>query len=207
MTHKWSALLVATALLLITVPAQSSTVTFNLDYQVPGTASAPTDWLTVTIKDVGDGRVKLIMDTDKVSGMNDLKVTGWYFNVRDVGSESLLGDLTFEHKKGTAAAMLIGQYPNAFGGRGFDLFFRFPSRIGDSFTEGERSVYFIRGEGLSAEMFDLTNRDGLGRFFSMATVSIPEIGRAALAAVPIPSAVWMLGAGLVGLVAVRRRNR
>ncbi len=204
MDKRWSALLLTVALLVGAAPAQSATVplTFSLDYQVAG--AAPTHWLTATIKDIGEGQVKLIMDADRVPGMNDLKVTGWYFNVSD---ESLLGDLTFDHKKGTQAAMLIGQHPDAFGGRGFDVFFGFPSRIGNPFSENERSVYIIRGEGLSAEMFDLRNRDDLGRYFSMATVSGPGLGRASLAAVPIPSAVWMLGAGLVGLVAIRRSNR
>jgi hypothetical protein len=144
------------------------------------------------------------MDADPERGMNDLKVTGWYFNL---SGETLLGDLTFEHKKGTQAAMLIGQHPDVYGGRGFDLFFGFPSRIGNPFNENERSVYIIRGEGLSAEMFDLRNRDDLGRYFSMATVSGPGFGRASLAAVPIPSAVWMLSAGMIGLVAIRHRHR
>ncbi len=204
MNKRWSALLLTVALLFGAAPAQSATVTpvtFNLDYQVAG--AAPTHWLTATFEDAGVGRVKLTMTAGDVPDMNGLKVTGWYFNVSD---NSLLGDLTFRRAKDTQAAMLIGQYPNAFS-RGFDLFFGFPSLFGNAFREGEKSVYFIRGEGLSADMFDLSNRDGLGRYFSMATASGPGIGRASLAAVPIPSAVWMLGAGLVGLVAIRRRNR
>jgi hypothetical protein len=197
--------LVAAMLLCVASPALSSTFTFNLDYQLKNTA--PTHWLTATFEDVGNNRVKLTMTAADLATTDHLRIKGWYFNISD---ESLLGQLKFKHVEGLEARS-IGQGADAFGtggmpGRGFDLYFAFPSFSGNSFGENGQSVYFIKSKGLNAEMFNLSNQDGSGDFFSAAKVAG---GRDAgvLAAVPIPGAAWMLGTGLFGLVAVRKRNR
>jgi len=206
MTQKCLALFFTAALLLITAPAQSATVTyeFNLDRQLTGTA--PVGWLTATFEDLTvPGEVKLTMNAGSLSGEGDYRITGWYFNINN---EDLLGKLSFRHSEGTLAKQ-IGQYPDAFA-RKSDIFFGFPSRLGDPFGDGEKSVYIIEGDELKASMFNFTNRDGAGNYFSMAKIKyVDDSGQhnATLAAVPIPSAVLMLGAGLVGLVAIRRRHR
>jgi hypothetical protein len=198
---------IAGMLLWIASPALSSTVTFYLDYQLKN--DPPTPWLKATFADVYVGGVlkgvQLTMSAADLTG--GPKIKGWYFNIEN---ESLLGQLKFEHVNGQAARS-IGQGADAFGaggrpGRGFDLYFAFPSRFRNNFGEGDLSVYFIEGVGLNAEMFDLTNKDGSGDFFSAAKVRGGGQGPGVLAAVPIPGAAWMLGAGLVGLVVIRRKR-
>ena len=191
-------LLVAAMLLCVASPALSSTVTFNLDYQLKNTP--PTHWLTATFEDVGNNKVKLTMTAADLPAIDGLKIKGWYFNISD---ESMLGQLKFKHVEGLEARS-IGQGADAFGaggtsGRGFDLYFAFPLLFGNTFGENEQSVYYIKGKGLSAEMFNLSNKDGSGDYFSAAKV-IGGQNAGALAAVPIPGAAWLLGTGLVGLV-------
>jgi hypothetical protein len=206
MKSKWMLPWMIAGMLLWTAsPVLASTVTFNLDYQLKN--EPPVDWLTATFEDIGRNKVRLTMSASDLATTDSLRIKGWYFNIEN---ESLLGRLKFKHVDGQAARS-ISQGADAFGaggspGHGFDLYFGFASRPRNAFGEGEESVYILKGRGLAAAMFNLSNQDGLGDFFSAAKVEGGGQGAGVLAAVPIPGAAWMLGAGLVGLVAIRRRR-
>jgi hypothetical protein len=198
--------------LCIVSPAVSSTFTYNLDYTLKGpspTGTAP--WLTASFADAESDQVLLTISAGGLAlpPEDNQKIKGLYFNI---SNESLLGQLAFTPQGGTQAFSWVGQGADAFNadgtrGHDFDIYLAFSTARSDFFGAGETSIYTISATGLNASMFNHTNKDGAGEFFSAAHIlSIGSDNKSAfIAAVPIPGAVWMLGAGLIGLVALRRR--
>jgi hypothetical protein len=200
----------------------------------PPGGSAP--WLTATFDDGGTpGAVVLTMSASGLIASEFVgggpQGQGWLFNFNT--DDFSLADLEFSYNAvastGPAADVttaINGYKPDGDGF--FDIKFEFPTANNeDRFGAGEVVVYNITSttdpiEPIVADSFNLFSSSiggdnkgagGQGLFLSSAHVQgiyneqNPDNANSGwVGAVPIPSAMWLFGSGLLGLIAIRRRK-
>jgi len=213
---------VVVAILSFALTSQANEVTFNLYSEFSGSWTPAYDdptlndpWLRAVFDDGGSpGTVTLTMTAPGLSYDPDSEppyyefVSGWYFNFQ--GDASSLG---FELTSGVAAASVnhTDQY-KADGDGYYDILFSFPtagSNLDLRFMIDDTSVWTITGTGITANSFNVgsSSGGGEGSFLSAAHIQSSIEGSSAWATVPIPGTVWIFGAGLIGLVGIRRKIR
>jgi hypothetical protein len=202
-------------------PVQAASVTFNYTESfgaVPPDGPAP--YATAIFDDGGSaGSVTLTMQVAPTVGGAD--VTAVYFNLAP-GLDPT--SLSFTRDGGTgpsAANTSVQTGVDAFraGGDGFyDILFDFPPPPGQDaakFNAGEDLVYTISATGLTAASFNVLGTPGPGAGNPGPYTSVARFQSTGPkeqdsdwvgAVVPVPTAVWLFGSGLLGLVGVARRK-
>jgi hypothetical protein len=96
-------------------------------------------------------------------------------------------------------------------GKGFDVLFDFPTANRYRFNNTDTVSFTITGYNITAESFNFLNTSDSAHVAAhLAGIpggSSSTVGDVKLDPVPIPAAVWLLGSGLVGLAALRRRMK
>jgi hypothetical protein len=162
---------------------------------------APTPTLEAIITDVAGGVNIAMYD---LPGTDAEKIMGWYFNL----TQAPTGTITLS--SGVPVASPPPVYSsNAFkadGDGSFDLLFEYSTSGASVFDVGSTSVYFVPGV-TSANFLALSEppSGGLGPYYSAVQQSSWWGQGSTPPTVPEPSALLLLGAGLVGLVGVARR--
>jgi len=208
---------VIVAIFSFALTSQASTVTLNLDVLFSGTSPSGSDpSLTATFTDDGlpPGTVKLTMDASNLTSSEF--VSNWYFNIDDnidinsleIDPDPALAGITF----------IVGTNANKADGDGYyDILFSFPDANSSQRFSGGTSTWTFSGiSDLTIDDFKYFSSPGgdgsNGTYLSAVHVQgIPlEDGTTTsgwLGAVPIPATVWIFGAGLIGLVGIRRKIR
>jgi len=203
--------------------AQASTVTFNYTAIISGDTPVGTSpWVQSTFDDGGSsGTVTLTMMTSGLTGSEN--VSGMYFNLNPTLDPTSLV-FTYLGTTGPAATSPVlttaSEPPSstfkADGDGKYDILFNFPT--GSGFNPNETVKYSITGiPSLTAQSFNFLSAcgnpscSGPGNFYAAAHVqNTPGTGSSWIASnvgvVPIPSAVWLFGSGLLGLIGMARRK-
>jgi hypothetical protein len=207
------------AVLVVLAPSvQAASITFGLDVEFSGAtqpAGSP-PWITATFDDsFGDlNTVRLIMSADNLVG--DESIGFWLFNFDPTLD---LTQLSFTAVSNTASVPNISTDINVFKADGdglYDIQFNFPPPPGDfiyRFTTGESVIYDITYVApIDVYSFNFLSAidGGQGTYFTAAQIqSIGQAGESGWIGTPIPepSTMLLLGGGLIGLGAFRRRFR
>ena len=198
-------------------PAQAAIITLDLGTKFSGDTPDPTDnppWLRATFDDENTpGSVTLTMEALSLAAgqfVNSNK--GWYFNF-EPGLN--LTDNDFEYLSDVEATS-ISVDEDGFESDGdgyFDINIEFDI---SNFTAGSSSTYEITLDGITAYSFAYLSfpDGGQGEYYTAAHVKNTPgdegsgwIGAGTYTVVPIPSAVWLLGNGLIALAGIRNRNK
>jgi hypothetical protein len=204
---KITSLAVILVLLLAGTAVASTTVDFRNEAIFGGALNQPSysamvDGNTITISAMPNGArlwwdstdgfgVRYLFESDEVQGIERLKI-GFASPVRL--SSVLITDLFNED------GYLERGYYQLNGSGSWIEFTALASQTPG--TNGERTVPIDSSVLVSSIMFKAPGLDLFPLQFHEFSVAAIETS-----AVPIPGAVWLLGSGLVGLVAVRRRMR
>ena len=182
---------------------------FNTDLQNPS-ITTPNPWLEATFSAHNDGNddYDYVLLEMSATGIGTGYVSEWYFNLDDAYDP---GDLDISWHSGqieTSYSQRADWFKaDGFKGR-FDIKFDFPTS-GDKFTNTETSVFKISySDGnLQPGDFEFWSADPDSNYKFLAAAKI-QGGESPnwVAAVPIPSAVWLLASGLIGLAVIRRRK-
>ena len=148
-------------------------------------------------------------------------VSEWDFNVNPVPSNSItIGTPTITGNIVVNSATFSANSLRADGDGYFDLGFTFSTSGQNSgterFTVGESITFLLTGNGLDAMDFlsmssadsGVQNENGLlytGAHVQGITVPGVSGTQSAWITTPVPAAAWLLGSGLLGLIAIRRR--
>jgi hypothetical protein len=186
---------------------------FGQSGNIPASPGLNTVFATAVFDDHGgSGSVTLTM-----SVLNNLPagayVNDWYFNV----SSAPLTNVTFV-PGGTAATLASFTTANGYKADGtggdFDLRFQFPSNNPGELAQGHTSVYNLVGTGINADSFNAfsVNAGTGGPYLSALHVqgygnSVWIGGEAGgrTIEVPEPATLALIGFGLFGIAATRRR--
>jgi hypothetical protein len=224
---KLSKFLLAMLLVLgLSASASAATVTFELGVEFSGADSpeGPAPWLVATFEDFAENQVKLTLDAGVYStsvdpyGLTGTEyVTEWYFNIDPPAGFSGISGLTFlEDSIVEGMAYLYSGQNGAYQADGdgyFNLLFKFQTAAGDGrFGAGDAISMILTGEGLEAESFLALSTpagnspDGLYTAAKIQGIGSDENGSGWIT-VPVPPAALLLGSGLLGLLAMRRRMK
>jgi hypothetical protein len=213
---------VALGMLVSAAPASAAIVVMDFGVEFSGASppAGPAPWLRATFDDGGTpGSVTLTLD-NLLTGSEFIGAQGVYFNL-DPAKDAT--GLLFTHSLGQAA-QLIDRGTDAYKADGdgfFDIKLTYSASGADRFTAGEQSVYQITGAGLTALDFIYTSVNSpvdKGPLYAAAHVQgIGPFGEDSgwitldpsrpPSIVPLPAAVWLLGAGFLGYLGVGYSRR
>ena len=196
-------------------PVQADFI-YKFDTVFSGTVqpSGGLPWLTAKFEDTGTDKVTLTLTASNLAGSEF--VSNWYFNF--MGSDLSINRIGGDAPLTTNTLGELGRYKADGTGGWFDLTFAFPTEGADRFTNDKSAVFTITGTGLTADMFlaqSWDSKTGGERSVLYAAAHIQSIGSesawvttgTSTTNTPIPAAAWLLGSGLLGLVAIRRRMK
>jgi len=208
------ALLVAMALVAMALPAQATSISYELNYEFSG-AATPSGSVLVTFDDQGTaGDVQVTISAANLSGTEF--IDDIYINYNP--SLNVAG-LSFSWVSGQKYnSVLTGTNAYQADGDGkFDIVFDYPPPPGTfaaKFTSGETSVYNILGAGITANDFAFSSVESAGNGSYHVAAHVQGIAAA-------PGSGWigdkpedvpeggttlsLLGGALLGLGLLRRR--
>ena len=184
--------------------------------QIPNSPGSNTVFATALFQDAGAGQVTLTMNV-----LNNLSagayVNDWYFNV----SSAPLNSITFV--PGGVQATTVENGVNAFKADGtggdFDFAFHFNTNNPGQLAQGSASVYALSGTGITASSFNSfsVNPGPGGPYISAVHVQGYQenggsvwiggtSGGGGGAQIPEPATLALIGLGLFGIAATRRRR-
>jgi len=185
--------------------SQAAIVAYDLCIEFSGATppAGPSPWLRATFDD-GDitGNVTLTMEDLNLTDTEF--VSEWYFNLDPVLN---LTNLTIDFYDVQSGTVSTGTDSFKADGDGlYDILFSFPTS-GDRFGDGESSTWTFTLDGLTANSFDFLSLPdgGHGPYPTAAHVQGIAGGYSGWITTPIPGAVWLFGAGLFGLIGMRRK--
>lgn len=197
--------------------APAATVTMAFSQAFSGAAPAgPAPWLSATFTDTGANQVRLELSTGGLTTPENLRSA--YFNLDPALDPA---NLTLAYLSGNAAEAVDTGVDccKADGDGKYDLQLTFPS--GSGFDAGETAAYSIAYAGagaLSAASFAFLSSPAGGHGPFYAAAHVQNIGSGSgwiapqgytfqdVAPVPLPPALGLLLAGLLGLGAAARRR-
>jgi hypothetical protein len=207
------------AALLFAGAARADSISVVLDTEFSG-AFAASGSPTITFTDAGADTVTMTMDVSGLSGSEFIR--RWFFN-----SSLNPAGFTFTHVSGDAAAISVqttfNQNTNgAFKADGdgyFDIVFDFTG-AGDLDADEPDVVYTISGNGagISVSTFLIGSATGGGSGTWMSAAHVQGVGSSGANSgwmggnttinhSPEPGTIFLLSAGVAGLVGARRRAR
>ncbi len=204
------------------VPSSYATLTYSGWTVFSGATQIPSG-ITATFTQNGPDHVTLQMSVgDTVP--SSLKIDQWGFNYGGLNTDVMPTVLLI---KGAPQATQIyntwGSMTKANGDGYFNVYFYFPTNTGTTLSAGTTIEYELYASGLTENSFrfytSVQHKTGtsdasyIGYYSAIHAIALPpdnlgswgaanpEIGTSA----PLPATAWLLGAGLLGLVVVRRR--
>ncbi len=197
---------------------EAKATSYDLQYVFNGTAfDTSNNYLTAEFEDIGTNTVKLTLTSNLENPAYYIQQVA--FNLADnIAPRSLKFAIsangTFLYKGRIARTRQNAQNLPGGGdlGVGFDVLLKFPTAKRYRFNEADEVVLTITGPGISAESLNFLNTANvasvgahivLGGEYSAAITN----SAATAANVPIPAAAWLLGSGLLGMIALRQRFR
>lgn len=216
-----------TALSLLSTVGTAQATVFEIDFKTsgafsgtaPGSPGPNTVFATAIFDDHGgSGSVTLTMNV--LSNLSSgAYVNDWYFNV----SSAPLGGITFvSGVQASASPTPVENGSNAFKADGtggyFDFAFHFkPSNPGE-LGQGHTSVYTLTGAGITANSFNSVSVPGPGGGY-LSALHVQGYGNSVWIAgtqgdpgggggaqIPEPATLALIGLGLFGVAATRRRR-
>ena len=177
-------LLFTLALIFVTVGPAFSALVYEYSNTYSGAApSGPPPWMSATFAGTGSDTVTLTLKG--ISLASTEFVSAFLFNY--IGSDPIT--IAFANPWQGASTSYSPNAYSAGGAGGFDIRISFPTSAQlNRFNNSDTAVLTITGTN-DPSLFYATNA---GR------------GRSGWATVPIPPTVWLLGAGLLGIVGIRR---
>jgi hypothetical protein len=176
-----------------------------------GTSQANYTWATATFTDAGADTVTLKMTASDLLAPSEF-VSEWYFNV-DPYVYLGFGQPVIEGGTMTAPTISQGGSYKADGDGYFDIRFSFSTAETGRFGAGQSITYLITGDDLNATDFLFGSAPSGGSSGGLYTaahiqgISVPGGSPSVWVTTPVPATAWLLGSGLLGLVAIRRRMK
>ena len=208
---------------------EAEAASYDLQYVFNGTAfDTSNNYLTASFEDFGTNTVKLTLTSNLENPAYYIQQVA--FNVADnIVPKSLKFAISANGtllSKGRIARTKQDAQNLPGGGNlgvGFDVLLRFPTAKRYRFNGSDTVVLIISGEGIDASDFDILNTTDVANVAAhvvgghIAGADIAGLEGSTSAAitnsaatannVPIPAAAWLLGSGLLGMIAIRRRFR
>lgn len=201
--------------------AQSTIITYNLDYEFSGGAEpqGPAPWLTVTFDDNGgSGSVEMTLTSHLIDD-EFIQSGGLYLNFDPNLDATALGFSYVSGYTGIEDILLGTNNYKADGDGFFDIEMVFDNAPpSDRFGAGDSLVYNITLDGITASSFAFASVNGpVGKTGFHAAAHIASIGeggdsgwigdRGGTTPVPEPATILLFGTGLAGLAGIARRKR
>ncbi len=220
------AIVLITALLVLGgVTSGYATLVYSEWVLFPKSTTPIPSGITATFTTVDTGHVTLAM-TIAAEVSPSIKIDQWGFNYGGLDtSEPITARWVSGVPQATDIYTTWDQQRTRADGDGFyNLYFYFPDSDSGALSAGMTVVYDIYGTGLTESSFvfkSAQHADGTsggtysGYYSAIHALALPSTNQGSWAgatnyslnAVPIPAAAWLFGAGLIGLVVVRRRMK